>query len=613
LTLFLLAILSTQTLDADRGSAWWVFFADRGPDVRERAAAMEAELTPACLERRAAAGMDPLTDETDLPPWAGYVDEVGLIAGREDIRTASRWLNAVSVTATPMEIEAIRSLPFVASVRPVAASAWTPPRFTGTNDLAYGQLAQIGVNTLLARGYDGGGLQIGILDTGFNLDHVCFATVDVTAEHDFLNDDDETGWEAGDPESQAAHGTAVLSLIGGLEPGIFTGAAHGASFALAKTEDTSDEYPQEEDFWVEGLEWLEGLGCVLVSSSLGYVEWYGWEDLDGGTAVTTIAADLAASRGMPVFNAIGNYGPAPGTLIAPADGDSVLAVGAVEASGALAEFSSRGPTWDGRHKPDVCAGGVFVIVASDAQTGYHGGSGTSFATPLVSGAAALLLEAHPEWTALDALDALRATASQAGTPDDGLGWGIVDAHAALMYRSVTGSVRRSDTGGFLENYPFALVIGGETHVVTTNDQGWFAFCPGTTGPFTIEDSGPWDLLPASGMLDSSGVELELFVDVPSSGYPPTAFPVPSTGGVWFGFDLDAASEVSLDILDLSGCPVRSMGTVLLEAGAYRAPVLGEALYWDGLGGDGEPAASGVYFALLRLGDETLILKTALVR
>lgn len=392
------------------------------------------------------------------------------------------------------------------------------------------------------------------------------------------------------------------------------GAAPGASYALAKTEDTSDEYPGEEDYWIEGLEWLDLQGVSLVSSSLGYIEWYSYSDMDGNTALTTIAADLAASRGMPVVNAIGNYGPGDGTLIAPSDGDSVFAVGGVDALGAPASFSSRGPTWDGRIKPDFCARAVGVIVAQDAGTGYRPANGTSFAAPIVAGAAALLLEAHPEWTSMDALEALRETASQASSPDCTLGWGIVNAAAACMHRSVTGSVRRSDTGAMIPGYPLTLNIGGEEFPISSGPSGWFAFCPDTSGAFTITGSGgEGTVREVAGVLGTPGVETTVYVDFPPEGLPPSAFPVPSQGGVWFGFDLEASSDVVLRIFPLSGGVIAEIRRNGLAPGSYRAPSDGGAIYWDGCSSDGEPAASGQYFALLDTGGEVTVLKLALVR
>jgi subtilisin family serine protease len=156
--------------------------------------------------------------------------------------------------------------------------------------------------------------------------------------------------------------------------------------------------------------------------------------MNGGTAIVTIGADIAASRGILVVNSAGNNGlvTAPSnTLIAPSDGDSVLCVGAVDASGVRAGFSSVGPTADSRIKPDVMAMGVSVRVASQSgTTTYFTNNGTSFSCPLVAGAAALILEANPSATSVEIIDALRQTASQSTAPDRLMGWGIIDAAAA---------------------------------------------------------------------------------------------------------------------------------------------------------------------------------------
>ncbi len=223
-------------------------------------------------------------------------------------------------------------------------------------------------------------------------------------------------------------------MLGGYAPGTLIGPAYGADFLLAKTETDKFERPIEEDYWVAGIEWAESLGAEVVSSSLGYTDWYTFADMNGLTAVTTRAANRAAELGVVVVNAAGNErGAAWNHIIAPADGFEVLAVGAVTSSGAIASFSSPGPTADGRIKPDVCALGVNNRLAANLADGtdtYDRGSGTSFATPLIGGVAALLLEAHPGWTPREVRAALLASASRSGAPNNDFGWGIANAAAA---------------------------------------------------------------------------------------------------------------------------------------------------------------------------------------
>ena len=155
--------------------------------------------------------------------------------------------------------------------------------------------------------------------------------------------------------------------------------------------------------------------------------------MDGNTAVVTIAADMAAARGIVVVNSMGNEGNDSWLyMIAPADGDSVLSVGAVKSDGTRSSFSSVGPTYDGRVKPDVMALGSSAYVATTSDTAtYAYASGTSFSCPLTTGAVGLLLDGHPEWTPADVIDALRSTATQSGSPDTLMGWGIVQAADAM--------------------------------------------------------------------------------------------------------------------------------------------------------------------------------------
>jgi subtilisin family serine protease len=324
---------------------------------------------------------------------------------------------------------------------PLELSAQAEP-MRKASDLDYGtsfdQLNQIKVPFLHDVGLDGRGVIVAVLDAGFdNLPHEAFATTRILATRDFVNGD--TGVGDGDV-GEGSHGTATLSVLGGYRPGQLIGPAYAASFLLAKTENTESETPVEEDNWAAAAEWAESMGADVISSSLGYLEFdrpftsYTAADMDGETAVSTRAADLAGERGVVVVNSAGNEGPntAHNTLGAPADGDLVLAVGAVTSSGSRASFSSVGPTADGRIKPDVAAQGVGVKVAApNSTTGYLSANGTSFSCPLTAGVVALLLQANPQASVDQVFQALRSTATQAGRPDHLLGYGVVDALAAL--------------------------------------------------------------------------------------------------------------------------------------------------------------------------------------
>ena len=450
----------------------WIFFRDKGFQTvgeREfRTSQLLATLGERCLSRRAKARgtFGALVDEEDLPLHPPYLQNVRALARR--VRVESRWLDAVSADVTAAQAEALAAFDFVTAVRLVAAWRRSDPAVgsgsagaAGTTGAplqpdyggSFAQLDQIGIPPLHRLGYSGRGVLVGILDTGFRKSHEVFRSTRLIAEHDFVFGDDDVAQDKGNSKDYTdAHGTATWSLAGGSRPGQLIGAAYGADFILAKTEIVADERPVEEDYWVAGIEWAEGLGADVVSSSLGYIDWYTYDDLDGKTAVTTRAANRAVSLGVVVVNAAGNERGGWNHIIAPADAFEIVSVGAVTLSGGLAPFSSPGPTADGRTKPEVCALGVGDWIASnqtDGRDSYTTGSGTSYSTPLVAGAAAVLLEIHPDWTPQQVRSALLTTASRSDRPDYDFGWGIPNAaqaaHLPIALPRLTG-VRLDDSG-----------------------------------------------------------------------------------------------------------------------------------------------------------------------
>jgi len=445
---------------------FWVFFKDKGALAKKAnlTAVARAHLTPRSVRRRLLRGSGhPLFDATDLPVNEAYVQV--LEKARFRVWNRSRWLNAVSVFAFPSDTSLLKAFPFVKKVRPVRVlirpRLTTSPQKRAPELLekgaeahtfhygeSYDQEALIHVPELHDMGYSGQGIIVGMLDTGFRWrTHKAFAHLKVLAEYDFIHHDSITANQAKDslffPDKpgQDSHGTETLSTIAGFAPNHLIGPAYGATFILAKTEYVPTETRIEEDNWVAGIEWEDSLGADIVSSSLGYLDFddgftYNPKtDLNGKTAVTTIAAELAVKKGIVVVNSVGNeYHSRPTTLITPADGDSVIAVGAVNLTGELAPFSSDGPTSDGRIKPDVCAPGVSVTVAAPyTPDGFTRSSGTSFSCPLTSGVAALLLQAYPSLKPMQLREALRRTASKAQEPDNYWGWGIINAYEAYLY------------------------------------------------------------------------------------------------------------------------------------------------------------------------------------
>ncbi len=544
---------------AEQPRKFWVFFRDRESGRAKSQLAEPARwLTSRALERRVrrGRGSDAEFSEADLPVEAEHRERVAATGAR--IVVSSRWLNAVSVAATPVERARIADLSCVARIAPVALRAAREPSAnlgttedsraggraarplaTGEGDtLDYGaslaQLAQIGVPALHGSGYSGSGIVIGLLDSGFESTHPSFASTSILAERDFVNADSNTADEG--TEFVSLHGTAVFSAVGGFAPGELIGAAYGASFLLAKTEDVRNEYQAEEDFWVAGIEWQESLGVDVVSSSLGYRDWYVYAQMDGATAVTTRAAQMAVDRGVVVVNSMGNErGNAWNYLVAPSDAEGVISVGAVDMAGTAGSFSSVGPTADGRLKPDVVALGVGVQVARGdfnrgGPTYWPGAIGTSFATPLVAGAAALILQADPDATPSEIQSALRCTASRAAAPDTSLGYGLVRAADALAF--------------------------------SPPDSGGCKFA-GTPPPIALRIASPF-----------GGVF------------------APARGGLGWHFDLPRTSRVTARLFDVAGRIVATLFDANFDAG------VGLDLPWDGRTASGDDAPSGVY--LLRL-------------
>lgn len=424
---------------------YWVFFTDKGiaPALMPHAlAAAEQGMTERSRLRRMKS-RPAIADYYDLPLCAEYVAATG--AAGAALRSASRWLNAVSVTANAEQIAALQALPFVRRVQPFRArrlqTDLAPLSFHHSlDDPDYGpslrQDSICGIPELHSRGLSGRGVLMCFLDTGYRLSHNAFDSLNVVGTRDFIFNDDNVGNESGqDSASQDWHGTVVLSAAAGYADGILIGPAFGADILCAKTEWVASETPIEEDYYVAALEWADSLGADIVSSSLGYLDWYEFADLDGQTAVTTVGVNIAVSRGILVTTAAGNErGSDWNHIIAPADADSILAIGAVDTTLAIAAFSSPGPTADGRIKPDVCALGTYVVSADPTRDDrYVLTGGTSLATPLVAGVAALVMEAHPDWTAQQVRAALLATASRANAPDNDYGWGIVNGPAAVDY------------------------------------------------------------------------------------------------------------------------------------------------------------------------------------
>ena len=319
----------------------------------------------------------------------------------------------------------------------------------GPSEMPYRQLH---LRPLTDPGIDGTGVRVGIFDTGFDTANPAFNGITITAQHDFVFNDDIVRDEPGkDVLGAQSHGTSTWSLFAAEVAGRLHGIARGASFLLAKTEDIRSETRVEEDNYVAALEWADSIGVDIVSSSLGYLSFdngfsYTPSQLNGDVAVTTVAADMAAQRGILVVTAAGNDGPLPRSISTPADGDSVLAIGAEDSLGTIAGFSSRGPTADGRIKPDFTAPGVAVCVLTGVNHVLRK-DGTSFATPILAAGAALVKQIHPTLLPMDLRAAFRRTATKRAAPDSSYGWGRPDVAAAAVFPNGVTATSPLPAGG----------------------------------------------------------------------------------------------------------------------------------------------------------------------
>jgi serine protease AprX len=425
------------------------------------------------------------TDSTDLPVSAAYLDSIRKVPN-VTILNVSKWLNQVLIRTTDAAaLNTIRAYPFVKTTAAIAPrlvqGQGRPPKFeeavttpvipntrvTDAASLNYGSTYnQIHIHEgeyLHDRDFTGRGITIAVLDGGFFGYKTNTALDSVRLQNRILGEWDFVANEASVNEDNN-HGLFCFSIMASNKPGQLVGSAPHAAFWLFRTEEVGPEFPVEEQNWAAAAEFADSAGADMISSSLGYLDFddpsfdHSYAQRDGNTAMVTIAADLAAKKGMIVMNSAGNNGNVPGDLrfiSCPADGDSVVAVGATDVNGNIAGFSSWGPSGDGRLKPNVVSVGAGTIHASTSG-GVAAGNGTSFANPNLCGLIACLWQAFPEFTNMEIIDAVQKSAHKYNNPDNRFGYGIPNFRKAYALLEQERTLRNPDRilgAAWIKAYP----------------------------------------------------------------------------------------------------------------------------------------------------------------
>ena len=429
-------------------------------------------LSPKSIARRARYNI--ALDSTDLPVSRAYLDSLASVRNVRIINH-SRWLNQVLIQTTDASaIQQINRFSFVSRTSPIgkrpvilpdsATDKFDEPisepgRFTsrqqpaGINAIDYGSsYGQVHIHEgeyLHDQGFQGEGMTIAVLDAGFLgfLTNPAFDSVrknqQILGTWDYLTMDASVN-------EDHVHGMYCFSILAANRPGLLVGTAPKASYYLFRTEDNTSEFPVEEHCWVVGAEAADSLGVDVITSSLGYNTFddpafnHTYADMNGNATMITRAADLAVKKGMIVTNSAGNSGTGAWKyIVAPADGDSVLAIGAVNVNGQVAAFSSYGPSADGRIKPDVASVGWGTFLANTSGNPAQG-NGTSFANPNLAGLITCLWQAFPEFRNTEIIDALKKNSGRFSNPDDRTGYGIPNLKQAFEFLLEERKIRRAN-------------------------------------------------------------------------------------------------------------------------------------------------------------------------
>ena len=409
-----------------------VYFTDKGNDAITQLQHPENFLSQASIERRLICNAS--FDMLDVPVSKEYIAALQLNQGI--VLSTSKWLNAALVSTSFDNIHTLLSLPFVAGIQ-VWDEYQMPLKHTASTQSVYNygsataQITMLNLDKIHDQGFTGNNILISVCDGGFNNVNTlgCFQYVRsnnrIKATRDFVNDD-------GDVYADDMHGEEVFSILAAKVDGGVIGSGFDANFLLARTENVSSETHAEEYNWVRASEWADSMGARIIQSSLGYNDFdaginYAPSDMNGRTAIITQGAVIATRKGIVIVNSAGNEGDKPFRKItAPSDADSILCVGSVNTAQNRVSNSGQGPSADGRIKPDVMAVGGGTAYYNNTNT-IAFGTGTSFASPIIAGFCACLMQKYKYVTNIELINAVKRSADRYSTPDTFYGYGIPNA------------------------------------------------------------------------------------------------------------------------------------------------------------------------------------------
>ncbi|MEI7509577.1 MAG: S8 family serine peptidase [Flavobacterium sp.] len=441
IALFLMSFCGFSQEDA------WVYFNDK-PNEQAFFDNPLTALTQRALDRRTAQGI--ALNSTDAPIEQTYIDQITASTGIT-VKAKSKWLNCLHIRGSIADITTLTSLPFVNHIHfannALNAKMTAPKTINPVNKqldvqttFNYGssvnQIQMLNGQTLHQANYTGSGKIIAVLDSGFIGVNSIAPFTRMFTNNQYLGG---YNFVAGNNDifSTHNHGTMTLSCMTGYVDGQLVGTAPDAQYYLFITEDVASENPVEESYWVEGAEEADRLGADIISTSLGYFSYdnpsysHSYSEMTGNVAFASQGANIAFSKGMVVVASAGNSGGTANPNIGvPAEATNVLAVGAVQSDRSYAAFSSIGPSFDNRIKPDVMAQGQNSVLSfTDGTIGTA--SGTSFSCPIMAGMIASFWQAIPWATNAQIIQFVKQSADRYTTPDAQYGYGIPDFGVAL--------------------------------------------------------------------------------------------------------------------------------------------------------------------------------------